>query len=239
MSTVLAPVATDPLNRPPASDSHVMAFDPAGGGVILFSGADFGQIFPDTWRWDGTTMTWTNLTPGLAVSPPARTGAVMVTDPVRKRIVLIGGRADDSTTLLHDVWEWDGSAWHFIPVDAPAGDYGSATFDTVRNRIVYQTQFGETWEYHGRGGGCSLDSECNTGHCTDGVCCEQASCGTCERCDTTAAPGVCTPITSMDDSDSCPVATKTCDSQSRCRFRPGQACTNGPCADDLCSVDGV
>ncbi len=48
---------------------------------------------------------------------------------------------------------------------------------------------------------CSGTSECNSGFCIDGVCCNQACTGECQACDITDAtnnvtPGTCAPVTS-------------------------------------------
>lgn len=40
---------------------------------------------------------------------------------------------------------------------------------------------------------CMMDTECGSGHCVDGVCCDAACTGQCEACDT-AATGTCSPV---------------------------------------------
>jgi hypothetical protein len=41
---------------------------------------------------------------------------------------------------------------------------------------------------------CSRDSDCSTGHCSDGVCCNTACGGQCEACDLPGSRGVCVPV---------------------------------------------
>jgi len=46
----------------------------------------------------------------------------------------------------------------------------------------------------GPGTKCSIDAECSTGHCVDGVCCDSDCTGQCEACAQSVAIGTCTPI---------------------------------------------
>ncbi len=87
------------------------------------------------------------------------------------------------------------------------------------------------------GVGCGRDGECGTGHCVDSVCCNVAACGTCQAC---GAGGNCASVTNADDPDSCPAATKTCDSVGACKLKNAQGCgVDGTlCASTFCA-DGV
>jgi hypothetical protein len=80
------------------------AFDQARGVLVVF-GVQFGGS-PETWTWDGSR--WTQRKP--ATSPPARSGESMGFDPVSRRVLLFGGRRDD-TGVRGDTWLWDGSNW--------------------------------------------------------------------------------------------------------------------------------
>lgn len=68
-----------------------MAWDPADHEVVMFSG--FGELnrpYDDTWTYNLTTSTWTNVT-SLGPQPPPRAGGVMVYDPVGGVVMLYGG----------------------------------------------------------------------------------------------------------------------------------------------------
>ena len=113
---------------------------------------------------------------------------------------------------------------------------------------------GDTWVYRMRaatcscpGGGNCASADCPSGYCVDGVCCEGASlvttdppsCGVCERCDSSANPGVCTPVKNAEDPDSC-ASPNTCGPDGVCGLPNGAPCTPGVtvCASGHC-VDGV
>lgn len=134
-------------NAPPARAEHAMAFDLAGGGVLLFGGVTNGGLADDTWRFDGTQ--WQQLAP--AVRPGARRGPAMATDRVRARIVLFGG-GDDET------WEWDGATWTQAQpaVRPPARSHAAIAFDEGAARMVLfggktpsNVRLGDTWLFDG------------------------------------------------------------------------------------------
>ena len=75
-----------------------------------------------------------------------RLGHTMVFDPVRKRIVMHGG--SNRNESLDDTWEWDGTRWSPIAVDATPGgrvNHG-AEFDAARGHII-TFGGGATWIY--------------------------------------------------------------------------------------------
>ena len=98
-----------------------MTYDAARRVVLLFGGMNRdgqGQpVYPDDlWSWDGSS--WRKLDPPAGgLHPPGRDAAVMVFDEARGRVVLIGGRREDTGLdgdAATDVWEWDGRAWFRI-----------------------------------------------------------------------------------------------------------------------------
>jgi hypothetical protein len=98
----------------PAVYGSAFVFDEANGTAVLFGGQInlYGptgkfqgtRLVNTTWIWDGTN--WNQANP--AVKPPARSGASMVYDAARKKIVLFGGYAGG---YLNDTWTWDGTNW--------------------------------------------------------------------------------------------------------------------------------
>ena len=104
-----------------------MVYDQARGVVLMFGGRRNGTPklnLNDTWQFDGTT--WSQLQP--ATSPPPRGGHAMAYDPIRERVVMIGG--DVVGAELADAWEWDGAESGAI--DVSVGEL-SITGDAVEN----------------------------------------------------------------------------------------------------------
>ena len=90
------------------------------------------------------------------------------------------------------------------------------------------------------GRACSCDSECLTGHCVEGVCCNEACTNGCQTCTAPGAPGICSPreagILARTAAD-CQVASpSTCGFDGRCdgkgscrRYTLGVSCGPGTC----------
>jgi hypothetical protein len=104
----------------PSLFTSMGAFDQARGVLVVFGVQSGGT--PETWTWDGSR--WTQHKP--ATSPPARAVGSMGWDPVSKRMLLFGGRRDD-TGVRDDTWLWDGSNWtEQHPAVAPSPRLGAA-----------------------------------------------------------------------------------------------------------------
>ena len=60
------------------------------------------------------------------------------------------------------------------------------------------------------GGECRADTDCSSGHCADGVCCNESCDTPCRSCDLSTSRGVCQDNINSADGDSCPGTTQTC-----------------------------
>jgi hypothetical protein len=239
-----------PATSPPARSDHALAYDKTRGKTVLFGGSEgAGMPIAETWEWDGTN--WMQRSP--ASSPPARWKHAMAFDDARGRTVVFGG-ADVNALALGDTWEWDGSSWSQpfstgLP-SPPARSELAMAYDSAHGDVVLfggtnGANLGDTWLYHTRGGPCALGTQCDTGFCVDGVCCEGTSmspyggsgtCGTCQACNTAASPGVCAPVAAFtSDPDSC-AAPSVCGPTGSCGSPNGQPCTTGStCASTFCA----
>jgi len=88
---------------------------------------------------------------------------------------------------------------------------------------------------------CNTNSECGTGHCVDGVCCNTACDDTCFACNQPSSLGTCAALAALPDSR----ATVACsgafvcaaDGSSRCLLADGQACAaDADCASAQCAA---
>lgn len=100
---------------PPARAQHALVMHAATASVILFGGLDSsGAGLADTWRWQNGA--WTNLSPALAVTPPAgdcTSASSLTADPA----VVAGGQ----------LWRWNGT-WNMTTAVPSTG--GAAAFWT-------------------------------------------------------------------------------------------------------------
>lgn len=90
------------------------------------------------------------------------------------------------------------------------------------------------------GTACTLNSQCASGLCVDGVCCDTSCNAVCKRCNITGSMGTCTNIAAGQDPDNeCPGATN-CNGAGACQQQlNGSACASGAeCQSGFC-VDGV
>jgi hypothetical protein len=87
-----------------------------------------------------------------------------------------------------------------------------------------------------QGQGCADGTECLSGFCFDGKCCDQDCSAACKSC----ATGTCTAVLNADDAQCTPTSTHTCDGSGVCKLKLGQPCgSDGTiCASGVCK-DGV
>jgi cysteine-rich repeat protein len=95
-----------------ARSKTALAWDAASQTTLVFGGVDARGDVGDQWSFDGAT--WTEF--GGRGLPPARSGDMLASDPVRGRVVMSGGDTDDVAT-----WEWDGSTWGSALGEQPNG----------------------------------------------------------------------------------------------------------------------
>ena len=91
------------------------------------------------------------------------------------------------------------------------------------------------------GVGCTVNAECVSGSCVDGVCCSSAACGACQSCGVSGALGVCSPLPKLtEDPRSACTGASSCDGAGHCALnvgnncQSGAECVSGACADGVC-----
>jgi PKD repeat protein len=120
---------------PGAREGAQMAYDPSTQQVILFGGLARNRSLADTWAFSGGR--WTNLTPSLNLSPPARYKGGMAFDTADNYLVLFGGNGG-SLTYLNDTWAWNGSAWSRLNSTVSPGprEDVALTYDAADGYVV-------------------------------------------------------------------------------------------------------
>jgi len=114
-----------------------------------------------------------------------------------------------------------------------AGGYTASTADMAESELYDPTA----------GSSCSKNSECASGYCMDGICCNTACQGTCRKCVLSGGVGKCVlvPKGSTDAAAKVPcTGTGVCDGKGNCLLNNGQSCAkpaqcaSGHCADGHC-----
>ncbi len=122
--------------RPPSGrDSPAMAYDPASGRVMMFSGYAAATSYPDDlWAWNGADQTWSRR--DLAGPPPSRYYAAMAADEGRGTLVLCCG---SGLSYWYDTWELNAVAGTWTSrtpsANVPGGRYGTLVYDSKRGKI--------------------------------------------------------------------------------------------------------
>jgi hypothetical protein len=127
-----------------------MAYDAAGGQVVLFGGTEDLNLLGDTWTWDGTE--WTKRNP--VRSPHKREFYGMAYDAARSQVVLFGGV---HSNYLGDTWTWDGTDWtERTPAHSPPSRVSPGmAYDAARRQIVlfgglnHTGYLADTWTWDG------------------------------------------------------------------------------------------
>jgi hypothetical protein len=131
--TPLSPTGTPPIGR------HLFTaiYDPARDRIVIFGGNDWSGLHGDVWALSLGASHWTELTPA-GTSPTPRLGSVGIYDPVRDRMIVVGGW---DGSFQNDVWAFGFSTglWTELSPTGSAADlfaYGTGIYDPVRDRMV-------------------------------------------------------------------------------------------------------
>jgi hypothetical protein len=145
----------NPPISPRARIKHRMVYDRQRQVIVLFggnSGNSDGELFNDTWEWNGTS--WTKRE--VSVAPIPRDSFELAYDSHRGVTVLFGGFAGAVAQVLGDTWEWDGTSWseRSSPTSVSARNSPMMAYDEERRLTILfggfnQVRLGDTWAWDG------------------------------------------------------------------------------------------
>jgi N-acetylneuraminic acid mutarotase len=142
---------------PPARSECSLAYDSVGHKMILFGGSSFtlGSL-NDTWAYDPSANTWTNLSPSGSL-PPGRGLGALVYDSDSGKLILFGGSA--GSICFNDTWAYDPDANTWTNL-SPSGSLPAArclfsmAYDSNGGEVVLfggldidRNFFNDTWAY--------------------------------------------------------------------------------------------
>jgi len=145
------PVAgTSPVGR----FSYGAVYDPLRDRVLVYGGLNYSSVasrfiyaLSDLWELSLDPPRWTQLHPA---NPPAgRGGQGTLYDPLRDRLLILGGERGgyDATFPIHDVWSLDlahdSLTWARLPADVPAD--GGTVHDPNRDRVLLWSGSADAW----------------------------------------------------------------------------------------------
>ncbi len=139
----------------PATRNDPVLADDAHDGYTLLYGGCRPKLCPaaDTWKLEGGL--WTNLTPTLSLSPPARYRAAAAYDPIVGGVVVFGGTSGSGA--FNDTWVFSNGAWSAVAGPAPPARSGaSLVYDVATSSLILfggtsatGAALGDTWSFAG------------------------------------------------------------------------------------------
>ncbi|MBI5359259.1 MAG: hypothetical protein HZA48_01595 [Planctomycetes bacterium] len=147
-------VVTNPATRPSARSRFGMAYSSLMNGIFIFGGIDIaGQALDDTWVYNITENTWTQLL--SSASPSARYGHGMSYIATQDVLILFGGTSDGAT-MLDDTWYFDIAEVSWVQMSPSLSPSARRDFGFVTGNNDEIVLFGgvdssgasdETWSY--------------------------------------------------------------------------------------------
>ncbi|MFZ9886415.1 MAG: Kelch repeat-containing protein [Myxococcota bacterium] len=135
--------AGDPASRPPGVFRAAATYDPIRDCVFLFGGDTSSTRYKETWRYDASNATWSQIVPTDDEgdgNPLERSGHVFAFDPTLGESVLYGGNRWNGTAWepRDDTWSFDGIRWRVIESEERPGGriYATLGVDSRRNRLL-------------------------------------------------------------------------------------------------------
>ncbi len=173
---------------------HSLAYDHDSLSLLAVGGEVAGDCIETDATYGQSGSGWTRRAGNPFPGPRVEGHAIV--DPLRERIVLLGG-AVDGRGRQTDAWEWIAGRWVLTSATGGPSDRGGrAVYDPRERRIVYVSNYPnqEAHEYRVVGTPCDGAEDCPNVACRDAVCCEAAAdCPETDTCASSRSPGICAP----------------------------------------------
>ncbi len=202
---------------PSAREGHTAT--PVSSGRLLITGGRSGSTTLNTALLfvppaSGTAATWTS-TGNLTAARQSHAATLLATGSSSTAQVLVTGGSSGSASLA-SAETWNGTAWTATsPAMAAPVQGHTATLLANGAVLVAGGVNGSTTVASGQlfGVTCTANTDCGTGFCVSGVCCDTACNGGCGVCNLPGKIGTCSPATS---GTTCRAAAGTCDVAETC-----------------------
>lgn len=139
-------LAADPEGdgQPTPRGGHVMVYDPTRRVVVLHGGTDYSSANStaarDTWAWNGES--WRRLTDG-----PPLTGATAFWSTRLSKMVVSGGSATPSGSVLTTTWTFDGRRWEELDAGFPARPRATSVWSPAEGAGLMFAGGSELWRF--------------------------------------------------------------------------------------------
>jgi len=121
------------LRLPAARAQATFVYDVENQEALLFAGRGTDNIYlNDLWAWNG--ISWQKRV--TSSQPPPRAGHGATYDPIRKRMVISGGRTE--VEHLDDTWTWNGRDWRRQQARPPLPTtyLSSLDYDPLNDQLI-------------------------------------------------------------------------------------------------------
>ncbi len=130
----------DPVLAPPAMSGGAMDYDSESDLIVLHGGWPDGgvtEVLSETWTYDLTTNTWTNVTTSNEPSP--RTWGAMAYDSGSDLMVFFGGfQYQPEWLTLDDTWTFDTDTNTWTEIDTVGPEIvGELVYHTASDKIIF------------------------------------------------------------------------------------------------------
>ncbi len=224
----VAPMSTARTSHAAArlNDGRVLV---TGGSTKSVAAINVAEIFdPVTGKW--------------SEAPPMLQARVLHTaTTLQNGAVLVTGGVDASGSVLRSTELFDPSAlvWVDVGLMSHARLAHSAAI-LLDGRVLVaggeHQSSAELYKASANGQACQVGAECGSGHCVDGVCCNDSCVGQCVTCALPGAEGNCSlAAPGTDPHKDCGAGgpcDNVCDSTGQCVDRIGEVCVAPSCSED-------